>query len=1254
MTVALAHETRHDSPVRTQAAPRSLQRASWDSVALSPEGHCACGGGCPRCDERPAVQAKLRVGQAGDSYEQEADRVAAQVMSHAEASHADAGAPTPVVKPSPSHPLVQRQAPTPEALVDEEEEEEAEAPAVQTLSRTAAPFVQRQEMDDQPAGAGTETSIEPPGEAAGEEDYEPWDFTSPDALQLKRKSDGAPTRGPPLSAPTVRPVFDEDEPSHLTSGGTPLPDGVRAFYERQFGRDFSAVRLHVGAESSHRNDALSAHAFTFGNHVWLGNDHAADAPTYVLAHELAHVVQQTRPAELPQTGSGSEPEARVSPEPLSAPEPGLIQRFLAYWEPEDYNGTKTHNLLLPAIAKISKIFTEGPVPNANKEGASIDFNNPKRGFVNFYGASNTVGLHFNGHDNPKRLPDGGNLHKLMKDGIAYKSHDEKSSPSVDDDLVQNLIRVNKAPASILLGDLKPSHGTPEAAEGESQLSNYQKGFEIAQRQTADYARAHPTRISPAGQSWSAVTVERFQEAGNGVTGGISIPPAYDPKKKGKQTPEKLVFKREGVKIYEPDPEVKGRIFVSKDPKITGIWNYYWIPVKPVPTQKLPGLDDLQDKVDKELIGRLLESPLKKQTLLKAPAAGDCRGGGGGSPRLRTRSPLPSRSAVGLRRLARRVPVRHRETRAIRRQPATDRKDGFPYADWEKSRAKLTTDFTKLAGKKEQKRFEGMSLAIEAQKATEDHTDFRFPAKPAEKDVKAVKDYKKVDFWTGDSGKVLGLLRRFFGVAFVKVANAYLRIREKFHEKLKSRPESFKGGGGNLASAVVKIAFKVLKLAGSLLIGKTLNYLGSSLETGVTNKIQGFFNPDKLAELFLDPDRKKELDEKIKEVTEIRDDLENRAKQTLEDFVESTIGPYDKVLEKINEAKNVVTDLLRIVNLVRWGARVIACLSPPGWGCLWALGQGVMEKFMSMVVETCWFQKQVAPLITGASFIKQLPIDLANVIIGAIKDYVLPKTLHDFLPAIPAADSITVSEAEVPCEGGAGGSHEKLSPEQEALMRVQESLGEEKFNALTELVQKSGVPADKPLSVNEIKRVGELAGGMSPQQLKDLAAKYPPAAEGKDIPLVNALEKAKKKEGSIHHQEPGHESPEYEIVVVGAKSGGPPVIDASKTPEATGVGKPNPDLQVQVYAQSGHYAHSRPEVWMWVYRDGQHVLTLSNVPTEVVSRTWYPDDVKRQQLRVNYKILKAVPLDPYLEGVRLHVGAVASGYLPGWGGKAEEK
>ena len=62
--------------------------ASWSGTPGSMNGiqrkaACGCGGGCPKCQEeqRSPIQAKLSVSQPGDVFEQEADRVADQVMS---------------------------------------------------------------------------------------------------------------------------------------------------------------------------------------------------------------------------------------------------------------------------------------------------------------------------------------------------------------------------------------------------------------------------------------------------------------------------------------------------------------------------------------------------------------------------------------------------------------------------------------------------------------------------------------------------------------------------------------------------------------------------------------------------------------------------------------------------------------------------------------------------------------------------------------------------------------------------------------------------------------------------------------------------------------------------------------------------------------------------------------------------------------------------------------------------------------------
>ncbi|NJM62400.1 MAG: DUF4157 domain-containing protein, partial [Oscillatoriales cyanobacterium RU_3_3] len=41
---------------------------------------CACGGGCPRCKDELGIQTKLKISEPGDKYEQEADRIADEVM----------------------------------------------------------------------------------------------------------------------------------------------------------------------------------------------------------------------------------------------------------------------------------------------------------------------------------------------------------------------------------------------------------------------------------------------------------------------------------------------------------------------------------------------------------------------------------------------------------------------------------------------------------------------------------------------------------------------------------------------------------------------------------------------------------------------------------------------------------------------------------------------------------------------------------------------------------------------------------------------------------------------------------------------------------------------------------------------------------------------------------------------------------------------------------------------------------------------
>ncbi|WP_425494208.1 eCIS core domain-containing protein [Natronobiforma cellulositropha] len=90
--------------------------------------------------------------------------------------------------------------------------------------------------------------------------------------------------------------------------GTPLEGAVRDEMEARMGDSFSDVQLHTGPEAAKAASALEARAFTTGNHVVFNRgeyDPESAEGKYLLAHELAHVRQQTGGAisMLPQEGS---------------------------------------------------------------------------------------------------------------------------------------------------------------------------------------------------------------------------------------------------------------------------------------------------------------------------------------------------------------------------------------------------------------------------------------------------------------------------------------------------------------------------------------------------------------------------------------------------------------------------------------------------------------------------------------------------------------------------------------------------------------------------------------------------------------------------------------------------------------------------------------------------------------------------------------------------------------------------------------
>lgn len=193
---------------------------------------------------KPFVQPRLKIGASNDKYEQEADRVADQVMGMS-ASQVQGQ-----VKPNGGKQMVQ----------------------TKSLASKITPVIQRQ--------ADPEEDI----------DKDEQEELDEGLLQTKTHSCQATEISPELAT----------QIQSLRGDGQPLPKSARSFFEPRFGQDFSGVRVHSGARAAQLARSANARAFTIGRDVVF--DAGQYAPNSLegkklLAHELTHVVQQSRGAK---------------------------------------------------------------------------------------------------------------------------------------------------------------------------------------------------------------------------------------------------------------------------------------------------------------------------------------------------------------------------------------------------------------------------------------------------------------------------------------------------------------------------------------------------------------------------------------------------------------------------------------------------------------------------------------------------------------------------------------------------------------------------------------------------------------------------------------------------------------------------------------------------------------------------------------------------------------------------------------------
>lgn len=219
------------------------------------------------------LQTKLKLGPAGDQYEQEADRVAEQVVRQIDSSppvQRSSEEDKPVqAKFSPYGNITLQRAPEIRPKIGFKRTSETKIGQTKPLA-TSISHVHRVHEPQPKKGF---------------------------VLQREGGESEELTQRKPLHGPEGGEVEQsvEQQIQRLTGGGQPLHENLQRTMGQAMAVDFSGVRVHTDSVADNLNQSLQAKAFTKGQDIFFRHGEYSPGSRggqKLIAHELTHVVQQ--------------------------------------------------------------------------------------------------------------------------------------------------------------------------------------------------------------------------------------------------------------------------------------------------------------------------------------------------------------------------------------------------------------------------------------------------------------------------------------------------------------------------------------------------------------------------------------------------------------------------------------------------------------------------------------------------------------------------------------------------------------------------------------------------------------------------------------------------------------------------------------------------------------------------------------------------------------------------------------------------
>jgi hypothetical protein len=844
----------------------------------------------------------------------------------------------------------------------------------------------------------------------------------------------------PADAPKVRarraagPETLAASDAELTRGGVPLQASTRSYFESRMGRDLSGVRVHQGGDASAMNASIAARAFTYRNHVWLGANETAGA-SFTMAHELAHVMQQTAPGPVgPQRASGMRDAA--------------VQRTY-YYEEVGKSLPDTHNEVVNELTtKDTDIFAEVPVPNFNAAG----FAKTKKRFgradlISFTGSTNKVpigistancpaaqlaywycGSSSDRSENRKPTTLDVGLEPILHNGAQWTQMESQSLPRFGNvagakpkvGFVRDAGGTQKAsfptvtnpsdvvPAEVVtelaIGDVKAGAFPNARRKAVRQILNYMDGFGQTRRHYEDIRRTVEERRAAMRKSGAndlsalppALTPWKLKAGNLSKIRGVPSVGTVPGKKNSKITLRRWTSDGSGgisrSEAVAGAPVVDGNLFLWRevDSSMIGAWSYLWTPT----TSEASKLHDSLGADPK--FAEMSADAFCLRDALSMPI--DSKG----KPAVATASKSPA--CLKPMRLSASPP-------RVRRAPApppAPRTDEFAasYKLWTTKRAKVANQYGTY-----QKSAKGKarSTALAELEARQNIVD-RIPQTAgginanrviSAKGEKAFADNAKAQFWIdmmgGSSGWLLGQMRLRFGTIFLAVVNGFQTAKTKIADFLRKLGANRTSTGGRVVRAAMKVVAKVLAGAANFVLPKVAQAITQCFEDGVRKKIDTMFADGPL----------EILREKIADAQAFAQEMSQSAIDRVKGLAGGLLNDILTTIGKVRDAAALVGKIVSYAkeafDIVRLAICAAGGVESAGLSCVVSLVDKLLalvdasplELLADRILGSCYGQTLLGKAMYGIDAVRNLPKTLAAGIVDKLKS-VLPPAIAQLL------------------------------------------------------------------------------------------------------------------------------------------------------------------------------------------------------------------------------------------------------------------